>query len=156
MEDKDRNQNWEQRAIVHVYFFPHAQRGGWWEAKQILKDHCWRIASCFIKFPKLPLDVTSTPANYLEGMPEKSISCHFATNVSAWSLLNATGTMFYCHWLFCNQHSRWVWHKKNTYTKNKQHVHYRSKVSCFPMSCKMNRKYSQDFDEVRNNDFYLK
>ena len=22
--------------------------------------------------------------------------------------------------------------------------------------CKMNRKYSQDIDEVRNNDFYLK
>ena len=25
-------------------------------------------------------------------MPEKSLSCHFTTNVSAWSLLNATGT----------------------------------------------------------------
>ena len=24
------------------------------------------------------------------------------------------------------------------------------------MSCEMNRKYSQDIDEVRNNDFYLK
>ena len=50
-------------------------------------------------------------------------------------------------------------------------IHYRSKVWGHPdnlmfsmkthtfihqMSCKMNRKYSQDIDEVRNNDFYLK
>ena len=50
-------------------------------------------------------------------------------------------------------------------------IHYRSKVWGHPdnfvfsmkthtfiyqMSCKMNRKYSQDIDKVRNNDFYLK
>src|SRR4029434_7746571 len=50
-------------------------------------------------------------------------------------------------------------------------IHYRSKVWRHPdnfvfsmkthtfiyqMSCKMNRKYSQDIDKVRNNDFSLK
>ena len=33
------------------------------------------------------------PTNYLEGIPEKSIFCNFTTNVSAWSLLNATGSL---------------------------------------------------------------
>ena len=42
--------------------------------------------------PELPLDVTSMPTNYLEGISEKSLSCHFTTNVSAWSSLNSTGT----------------------------------------------------------------
>ena len=52
-----------------------------------------------------------------------------------------------------------------------KHIHYHSKVWGHPdnfvfsmkahtfiyqMSCKMNRKYSQDIDKVRNNDFYLK
>src|SRR4029434_2397474 len=52
-----------------------------------------------------------------------------------------------------------------------KHIHYRSKVWGHPdnfvfsmkthtfmyqMSCKMNSKYSQDIDKVRNNDFYLK
>ena len=48
-----------------------------------------------------------------------------------------------------------------------RNVHYRSKVwgdnfmfsmktFIHQMSCKMNRKYSQDIDEVENNDFYLK
>ena len=51
------------------------------------------------------------------------------------------------------------------------HIHYRSKVWGQPdnfmfsmkthtlihqMSCKINIKYSQDIDEVRNNDFYFK
>ena len=31
------------------------------------------------------------PTNVLEGMPEKSLSDHFTTNV--WSSLNATGTL---------------------------------------------------------------
>ena len=39
------------------------------------------------------------PTDYLEGMPEKSLSCHFTTNVNAWSSLNTiwtlTGTVFY-------------------------------------------------------------
>ena len=43
--------------------------------------------------PKLPLDMTSMPTNDLEGMNEKSLSCHFTTNVSAWSSLKATGTL---------------------------------------------------------------
>ena len=62
--------------------------------KKVPKDHCWRITEeSHIKSPKLPLDVTSMPTNYLEGMPEKSISSAFTTNVSTWSLLNATGTL---------------------------------------------------------------
>ena len=58
----------------------------------------WSIhEDCGLKYkvsnaPKLPLNVTSMPTNYLEGMPEKSLSCHFTTHVSAWSSLNATGT----------------------------------------------------------------
>ena len=57
------------------------------------------------------------------------------------------------------------------YVHSVSYIHYLSKVWGHPdnfmismkthtfihqMSCKMNRKYSQDIDEVRNNDFYLK
>ena len=57
------------------------------------------------------------------------------------------------------------------HTHTHTHTHYRSKVWGHPdnfmfsmktqtfihqMSYKMNRKYSQDIDEVRNNYFYLK
>ena len=65
--------------------------------KKFPKDHCWRITeeSSILRSSSLQnyLDVTSMPINYLEGMAEKSLSSHFTANVSAWSLLNATGTL---------------------------------------------------------------
>ena len=62
--------------------------------KIIPKAHCWRITEeSSIKSPKLPLDVTSMATNYLESMPEKSLSCNFTTDLSTWSSLKATGTL---------------------------------------------------------------
>ena len=70
-----------------------------------------------------------------------------------------------------NNHEQKLKDRERTVTKVTQNIHYRSKVWGHPdnfvfsmkthtfiyqMSCKMNRKYSQDIDEVRNNDFYLK
>ena len=58
------------------------------------------------------------PTDYLEGMPEKSLSCHLITNVIAWSLRNTTAKHFClepCSIVRLNknwEHSRWVWHKK--------------------------------------------
>ena len=82
--------------------------------------------------PKLPLDVTSMPTNYLEGMPKKYLSCHFTINMSTWSSLNATGTltgtMLYgqmklkLSFSATNTQGRFVLKKKIANTKNNLHV----------------------------------
>ena len=49
------------------------------------------------------------PTNYLEGMPEKILSCHFPINT--WSSQNATGTL-----------KVGLAEKKNAYTENNLYV----------------------------------
>ena len=70
------------------------------------------------------LPVTSMLTNYLEGMPEKLLPCHFTTNVSTRRLLTKR---YWNHVLWSdetkNQHSRWVCCKKqNAYTKSNLYV----------------------------------
>ena len=65
---------------------------------------------------------------------------------------NNISTIIHCDpfsWSYCT-----VVRFLSDYTKS----HWLMKTHTFihQMSCKMNRKYSQDIEEVRNNDFYLK
>ena len=48
-----------------------------------LKDHCWRVTEKSSILGS-PLDTTSIPADYLEGMSEeKAFPCHYITNIRA-------------------------------------------------------------------------
>ena len=62
--------------------------------KKIPKDHYWRVTgkSSILGSPSLQSYHLSMLTDYLEDMPDKSLSCLVTANVIAWSLIYATGT----------------------------------------------------------------
>ena len=97
------------QAVIHDFLFH-------WGRNDREKSHFGPIKS-----PKLPLDITFMPTNYLEGMPEKKPFLPFHHTHKLLEFIK-------CYWnfdwnrvlwsdemeieLFGNQHSRWVWKEK--------------------------------------------
>ena len=76
------------------------------------------------------LDVSSTPTNYLEGMPEEKPLLSFHHKCKRlefakcyWNFDHNHGQMKRKFGFFANEHSRWLWRKKkNNYTKYNLYV----------------------------------